>query len=242
MKQLTYSPRGGELSIEEVPAPTTRPGWVLVSTAASVVSAGTERMAIEFAQGSLLQKARSRPDIVNLVLEKARREGVLNAVQAARGRLDRPVSLGYSSAGVILEAGAGVTDLSPGDRVACAGAGYAVHAEIVCVPKNLVARIPEARMSNADPIDFDQAAFATLGAIAMHALRLGEPQLGEIVAVIGLGLIGMITVQLARAAGCMAIGMDPDGARCQLAQQVGCHGTARTEEEFKSLVESHTRS
>src|SRR5215472_10886252 len=157
VKQLTYSPAGGGVSVEEVPAPGCRPGCVLVRTAASVVSSGTERMAIEFAQGSLLQKARSRPDIVHAVLDKARREGVLNAVQAARGRLDRPVSLGYSNAGVILEAGAGVTDLSQGDRVACAGAGYAVHAEIVCVPKNLVARIPEARTRNADLIDFEQA-------------------------------------------------------------------------------------
>src|SRR5215475_7711705 len=231
MKQLTYSPRGGELSIEEVPAPVSRPGWVLVRTAASVVSAGTERMAIEFAQESLLQKARSRPDIVDLVLGKARREGVLSAVQAVRSRLDRPVSPGYSSAGVVLEAGAGVTDLSPGDRVACSGAGYAVHAELVCVPRNLVARIPEPRTSDVDPIDFEQAAFATLGAIAMHGLRLAEPQLGESVAVIGLGLIGMITVQLARAAGCTVIGMDPDGARCQLAQDVGCHAAVRTEQE-----------
>src|SRR6516165_7028384 len=216
MKQLTYSPRGGGVWIEEVPAPATRPGWVLVSTAASVVSAGTERMAIEFAQENLLQKARSRPDIVDLVLDKARREGVLTAVQAVRSRLDRPLSLGYSSAGVILEAGAVVTDLSRGDRVACAGAGYAVHAEIVCIPRNLVAKIPEPGKSDTNPIDFEQAAFATLGAIAMHGLRLAEPQLGEIIAVIGLGLIGMITVQLARAAGCIVIGMDPNGTRCQL--------------------------
>ena len=240
MKQLTYSPRGGGVWIEEVPAPATRPGWVLVSTAASIVSAGTERMAIEFAQKNLVQKARSRPDIVDLLLDKARREGVLTALQAVRSRLDRPVSPGYSSAGVILEAGAGVTDLSPGDRVACAGAGYAVHAEIVCIPRNLVAKIPEPGKSDTNPIDFEQAAFATLGAIAMHGLRLAEPQLGEIIAVIGLGLIGMITVQLARAAGCIVIGMDPDGTRCQLAQNIGCHAAVPKEEEFKALLESHT--
>src|SRR5262249_36603557 len=138
--------------------------------------------------------------------------------------------------------GAGVTDLSLGDRVACAGAGYAVHAEIVCIPRNLVTKIPEPGTSHSNTIDFEQAAFATLGAIAMHGLRLAEPNFGESVAVIGLGLIGMLTAQLARAAGCTVIGMDPDAKRCHLAERVACHAATPNEEEFKSLVESHTSS
>jgi len=242
VKQLTYSPAGGGVSVEEVPAPGCRPGCVLVRTVASVVSSGTERMALEFAQGSLLQKARSRPDIVHAVLDKARREGLLTAIQAIRSRLDRPASLGYSSAGVVLEVGSGVTDLHLGDRVACAGAGYAAHAEIVCMPRNLVTRIPEPGTNSERSIDFEEAAFATLGAVAMHGLRLGEPQLGETVAVIGLGLIGMLTVQLARAAGCAVIGMDPDEARCRLAEKFGCDTAVTEEDEFKSLIATHTGS
>jgi predicted dehydrogenase/threonine dehydrogenase-like Zn-dependent dehydrogenase len=199
-------------------------------------------MAVEFARKGLLGKARARPQLVHRVLEKARREGVLTAIQAVRGRLDRPTPLGYSSAGMVLETGAGVADLRPGDPVACAGAGFAVHGEVVCVPRNLVAKIPAAREANKRPIHFDEAAFSTLGAIAMHGLRLAEPQLGETIAVIGLGLIGLLTVQLARIAGCTVFGMDPDRSRCWLAKQLGCAGSTTGEEELKSLIAAHTES
>lgn len=224
----------------EVPAPGAAAGCVLVRTGASVLSAGTERTAVEFARKSMVEKARSRPDLVRQVVSKARRDGALAAFGAVRSRLDRPSSLGYSSAGTVLEVGEGVSDLGAGDRVACAGAGYAAHAEIVCVPRNLVAKIPEPRAPRREPIEFEEAAFATLGAIAMHALRLAEPQLGETVAVIGLGLVGLLAVELARAAGCTVFGMDPDPERCRLAETLGCAGTAREEEEFASLIAGHT--
>src|SRR5215475_11577550 len=143
MKQVLQHARTGEVTVEEVPAPQLLPGCALVRIAASVVSAGTERASAEFARKSLLQKAQSRPDLVREVIHKVRRDGLLSAVQAVRSRLDRPTSLGYSSAGVVTGVGEGVTDIAVGDRVACAGAGYAVHAEAACVPRLLVAKIPE---------------------------------------------------------------------------------------------------
>lgn len=197
-------------------------------------------MTLEFARKSVLGKARSRPDLVQQVLNKARRDGVFAAFHAARSRLDRPGSPGYSSAGTVLEAGAGVLDLKPGDRVACAGAGYATHAEIVSVPRNLVAEIPEPCPPRTQPVSFEEAAFATLGAVAMHSLRLAEPQLGETVAVIGLGLVGLLTVQLARVAGCTVLGMDPDAERCRLAESLGCAGVTTDDQEFQSLVAGNT--
>src|SRR6267154_6908471 len=142
MKQVLQDARSGEISVEEVPAPQLLPGCVLVRIAASVVSAGTERASAEFARKSLLQKAKSRPDLVREVIGKVQRDGIFSAIQAVRSRLDQPQSPGYSSAGTVVAVGEGVTDLQPGDRVACAGAGFAVHAEIACVPRLLVARIP----------------------------------------------------------------------------------------------------
>jgi predicted dehydrogenase/threonine dehydrogenase-like Zn-dependent dehydrogenase len=230
MKQLYQIPRSGALKVEEVPLPSVPPGFVLVLNAASVISAGTERTAVQFAQSGLLDKARSRPDLVGQLMQKARREGILTAATAALSKLDAPQSLGYSCAGTVMAVGAGVSEFRVGDRVACAGADYAVHAEAVAVPVNLVAKIPS------DSISFEDAAFATVGAIAMHGFRLGEPRLGEAVAVIGLGLIGLITVQIAKAAGCVVVGMDPDGSRGALAQQFGCDATATDDAQFASAV------
>jgi predicted dehydrogenase/threonine dehydrogenase-like Zn-dependent dehydrogenase len=242
MKQVLYTPGNGGVCVVEVPAPQAAPGCVLVRTAASLVSAGTEKTALEFARSSLAGKMQLRPDLVQQVLGKARRDGLLTAFHAVRDRLDRPVALGYSSAGTILDVGGGVTDLQPGDRVACAGAGYAAHAEIVSVPRNLVARILKPGPQRVEPIDFEEAAFATLGAIALHGLRLAEPQIGETVAIIGLGLVGLLAVQLARAAGCTVLGMDPDRTRCQIAEKVGCAACAASEAEFASLVAARTES
>jgi predicted dehydrogenase len=242
VKQLVYSPADGNVFIKEVPAPTVGSGCVLVQTGASLISAGTERLVIGFGQKNLLEKGRSRPELVQHVLDKVRREGVLTTIRAVRNRLDRPISLGYSSAGTIVEIGADVTDLKPGDRVACAGAGYAAHAEVVSIPRNLVAKVPEPRSSGAKRVDFEEAAFATLGAIAMHGMRLAEPQVGETIAVIGLGLIGQLTVQLAQVAGCTVLGMDPNRARCRLAEQLGCAGCAAEEGEFRSLIAAHAES
>ncbi len=214
MKQVVQNIRQGRTEIVEIPVPKPPPGAVLVRTAASVVSVGTERMVVEFAARSLLGKARSRPDLVRQVLQKARREGVLSAVDAAFKRLSRPMALGYSSAGIVVEAGDGVVEFHPGDRVACAGGGHAVHAEFAVVPVNLLAPVPDA-------VSLEDAAFATLGAVALHGFRLSEAVLGETVGVIGLGLLGLLTAQIAHAAGCRVLGVDLDPARVQLARRLG---------------------
>jgi predicted dehydrogenase/threonine dehydrogenase-like Zn-dependent dehydrogenase len=214
VKQLLQWPATGETTVDEVPAPRLSAGMVLVRNAASLVSAGTERTSVEFSRKSLLAKARSRPDLVKKVLDKAATDGVLSALSSARARLDQPSALGYSCAGVVIAVGEGVEGFRVGDRVACAGGGYASHAEIVRVPVNLVAGVP-------DGVALDHAAFATVGAIGLHGLRLAEPQLGESVAVVGLGLIGLLVVQMAKAAGCKVIGIDLDERRGELARTLG---------------------
>src|SRR5262249_47468993 len=149
--------------------------------------------------------------LVRDVFNKVRRDGVLSAFSSINSRLDQPAALGYSSAGVVMEVGEGINDLKPGDRVACAGAGFAVHAEIACVPRMLVSRIPAA------DVEFDSAAFTTLGAVAIHGVRTAEAKLGETVALIGLGLLGQLTLQVLTASGCRVIGLDPRPDRAQLA-------------------------
>ena len=220
MKQLVQNMRSGETLVVETPVPKPGPGQVLVRTAASLVSAGTERMLVDFAGRSLLGKARSRPDLVRQMLDKARWEGLLPALDAAFNRLDQPLLLGYSSAGVVVGLGAGVAGLRVSQRVACAGGGYAVHAEYAVVPQRLVTPLP-------DPVDFESAAFATLGSIALHGFRLAETQLGEHVAVIGLGLLGLLAVGIARAAGCHVFGVDLSDQRVALAHQMGALAVLR---------------
>jgi threonine dehydrogenase-like Zn-dependent dehydrogenase len=214
MKQLIQNIRSGETTVAEVPIPAPQAGEVLVRIAASLVSAGTERALVEFAGKSLAGKARSRPDLVRQVLDKARREGVINSLEAAFNRLDQPSPLGYSSAGVVVALGEGVQGLKAGQRVACAGGNYAVHAEYACVPKILLTPLP-------DEVDFESAAFTTLGAIALHGFRLSEVQLGERVAVIGLGLLGLLAAGIANAAGCRVLGIDLDENRVSLARAMG---------------------
>jgi hypothetical protein len=208
--QVIQDIRSGKLVVAEVPAPLAQRGEVLIANVASVISAGTERMTIDLAKKSLLGKARERPDLVRRVLEKCRNEGVLTTLRQVRERLDTPLPMGYSSAGVVLACGAGVQHLKPGDRAASNGS----HAGIVSVGKHLCAAIPEG-------VDFDQAAFAVLGAIALHGVRLARAELGESVLVIGLGLIGQIAVSLLAAAGCRVIGTDPDEKKCELALKMG---------------------
>ena len=220
MKQVLQNMRSGKTSVEDVPAPAPRPGMALVRTAASLVSAGTERMLVEFAEKSLVGKARSRPDLVRQVLDKARREGLRTTVEAAFNRLDQPMALGYSSAGTIVALGAGMQGFQVGQRVACAGGGYAVHAEMAVVPRNLLAPLPAG-------VDFESAAFTTLGAIALHGFRLAETQVGERVAVIGLGLLGLLAVQIATASGCRVIGVDLDPRRVALAKRFGAEAVLR---------------
>ena len=220
MKQLLQNLKNGKTIVEEVPVPTPQAGMALVRTGASLVSAGTERMVVEFAEKSLVGKARSRPDLVAQVVEKTKREGIVPTVQAAFNRLDQPMALGYSSAGTIVALGQDMAGFKVGQRVACAGGGYAVHAEYAVVPRNLIVSLP-------DTVDFESAAFATLAAIAMHGFRLAEPQIGETVAVIGLGLLGLLTGQIAAAAGCHVLGIDIDQKRVSLASSLGLHAWHR---------------
>ncbi|HSO11275.1 MAG TPA: bi-domain-containing oxidoreductase [Anaerolineales bacterium] len=200
--------------------PTPREGQALVKVEASLVSVGTERMVVEFAEKSLAGKARSRPDQVRQVIDKARREGLLNTAQAVLNRLDQPMALGYSSAGTIVALGKGMHGFKIGQRVACAGGGFAVHAEYNVVPRNLLTPLPQ-------NVDFESAAFTTLGAIALHGFRLAEPQIGENVAIIGMGLLGLLTAQIASTAGCNVLGIDIDPARLALASSLGLQAVSR---------------
>ena len=242
MKQVLQDARTGAIAVEEVPAPQLLPGCVLVRIASSLVSAGTERASFEFARKSLLQKAKSRPDLVREIVNKVQRDGLFSAIQAVRSRLDQPQNPGYSSAGTVIAVGEGVTDIQPGDRVSCAGAGFAVHAEIACVPRLLLARIPARNAQTEDEVPFDEAAFATLGAVALHGIRTAEAKLGDLVAVIGLGLLGQLTAQLLKAAGCRVVGMDIEPSRSDLAQQMGADAVASSVSTFRDLCSDVSHS
>ncbi|MDT7689151.1 MAG: hypothetical protein QOE46_1910 [Acidobacteriota bacterium] len=214
MKQLLQNLKTGEGVVAEVPAPVAQRGRVLVRAAASLVSAGTERAFVELGRKSLVGKAKERPDLVRKVVEKVRGEGLLSTLNSVREKLDESHALGYSAAGVVVEVGGDVTGFSAGDRVACAGTGYAAHAELLSVPKNLCVRLP-------DGVDFESGAFATLGAIALQGVRLAEPTLSESVVVIGLGLIGQLAAQLLKANGCRVFGVDLDESKVELALSLG---------------------
>jgi predicted dehydrogenase/threonine dehydrogenase-like Zn-dependent dehydrogenase len=234
MKQLLQNIKTGKSTVEDVPVPTPRAGQALVKVEASLVSAGTERMVVEFAEKSLVGKARSRPDLVRQVLDKARREGLVNTAQAAFNRLDQPMALGYSSSGTIIALGNDMQGFQVGQRVACAGGGYAVHAEYNVVPRNLLTPLPE-------NVDFESAAFTTLAAIALHGFRLAEPQIGENVAVIGMGLLGLLTAQIAGAAGCSVLGIDVDSSRITLASSLGLQAVRREEAEDSAVAFTSSR-
>ncbi len=214
MKQVIQNFRSGELEVADVPTPVCRPNGMLVRTAASLISAGTERTVVDFAEKSLLQKARSRPDLVRQVLDKMSREGVVSTVEAVLNRLDQPLALGYSSAGTVVQVGREVTGVQPGDRVACAGGGFASHAEMVFIPRNLAVPLPE-------NVAFGAGAFATMGAIALQGIRQAEVELGGFVAVIGLGILGQLTTQMLRAAGCRVMGVDTNASRAEQSLQNG---------------------
>lgn len=232
MKQVLQHMKNGKTVVEDVPIPALKRNSALVQTAASLVSAGTERMVVEFAEKNLLGKAASRPDLVRQVISKARREGVITTLEAAFNKLDQPMVLGYSSAGTIIEVSEDLKGFAPGERVACAGGNYAVHAEYGVIPRNLLVRLP-------DEVDFESAAFTTLGAIAMQGFRLAEAQIGETVCVIGLGLLGLLTDQIARAAGCSVFGIDVSKERVDLAKSMGFDAAIR--EGCTDLVPGFTR-
>jgi predicted dehydrogenase len=234
MKQVVQNLKSGKTEVIEVPTPGVRTGTILVRTAASLVSAGTERNLVEFAEKSLVGKARSRPDLMKQVIEKARREGILTTVESAMNRLDQPLALGYSSSGTVIAAGRDVKIFKSGDHVVCAGGGHAVHAEFALIPKNLAAKLPAG-------VDFESGAFATLGAIALNGIRLSNPQIGEKIAIIGLGLMGLITAQLVRAAGCEVTGFDINPTRVKFAEKLGIKSFLNEDAASKSASSTRGR-
>lgn len=210
MKQILQSLRTGATEIVEVPVPRAGRGSLLMQTSRTLVSAGTERMLVDFGKAGLIDKARQQPDKVRMVLDKIKTDGLIPTVEAVLNKLDQPLPMGYCNVGVVSEVGNGVTGFSVGDRVASNGK----HAEMVSVPINLCAKIPET-------VSDDEAAFTVIGAIALQGVRLVQPTLGEAIVVTGLGLIGLMTVQLLRAHGCRVLGLDFDPQKLALAKQFG---------------------
>jgi predicted dehydrogenase len=219
MKQVLQSLANGKVVISEVPTPAVKEGYVLVHTCASLVSAGTERMLVEFGKAGWIQKALQQPEKVRMVLDKVRTDGLDAAIEAVRSKLDHPLAPGYCNAGRVTDVGRDVEGFAIGDRVVSNGN----HAEVVCVPRNLCARIP-------DSVSDEHAAFTVVGAIGLQGIRLAGPTLGEAVVVTGLGLIGLMTVQMLRALGCRVLGIDIDPARLDLARRFGADVVKADEE------------
>ncbi|UUV35630.1 bi-domain-containing oxidoreductase [Amycolatopsis roodepoortensis] len=214
MKQVVQNYKSGELALLDVEVPACKPGGVLVRTAYSLISTGTEMMKVSEASLSLVGKAKARPDQVAKVMQSVATNGLGATYRKAMNKLDSYTPLGYSLCGVVEEVGAGIDDVAVGDYVACAGNEHALHAELNWVPKNLYTKVPGG-------VDPRHAAFGTVGSIAMQGVRQGEPQIGDIALVIGLGLIGQLVVQLLVASGVRVVGVDPDPARCELAERLG---------------------
>jgi len=219
MKQIIQNYKSGELQLVEVPEPIQRPGGVLLSTQASLVSAGTEKLMIDFAKKGYIGKALERPDQVKMVINKIKVDGLFEAYKASMSRLDTPVPLGYSCSGAVIGAGEGAGDVKEGDRIACYSEPFASHAEYNFIPKNLFVRIPE-------NVSYEEASFVGLGAIALNAIRIADLTFGENVAVIGLGLLGQLTVQLLKAFGCRVIGIDISPSKAKMAEKYGCDKTS----------------
>ena len=233
MKQVVQNFRSGQLKVEELPPPALRPGGVLVRTVCSLISAGTERTIIETAQSSLIGKARSRPDLVRQVLDSFKREGLSSTYEKVKARLSQSKALGYSASGIVTAVGRDAQEFRVGDRVACAGGGYASHAEVNFVPRNLCCKLPEA-------VSQESACYTTVGAIALQGIRQADPRLGEAVAVIGLGLVGQLTVQLLKAAGCQVLGVDIDHAACELAKKSGADSVANDSASARKACDALT--
>lgn len=222
MKQILQGFKNGKLQVDDVPAPMLKNMGAIVQTRISVVSVGTERAVTEFASQGLAAKAHSRPDLVKQVMRKVKSDGLMSTYKTAMARLDVPLALGYSSMGEIIDIGTSVTGLEVGDRVACAGGGYASHAELVYVPKNLMVKVLEG-------VSDEDAAFSTVGAIALQGVRVADLRLGEKVVIIGLGLMGLLSVQIVKASGCTVIGTDLDPKRVQLARELGADAAVVTD-------------
>ena len=210
MKQILHNLQNGTTELVEAPSPRAGTGQLLIQTRRSLISAGTERMLVDFGKAGWIDKARQQPEKVQMVLDKVRTDGLLTTVDAVRTKLAQPIPLGYCNAGVVLEVGAGVEGFKPGDRVASNGS----HADLVRVPQNLCAIIP-------DGVEDDAAAFTVLGSIALQGTRLAQPTLGECFVVTGVGLIGLVTVQLLRAQGCRVLAIDFDAEKLALAERFG---------------------
>ncbi len=210
MRQLFQDLRSGAITLLDAPAPAARPGWIVIRSEATLISAGTERMLLEFGRGGWLAKARQQPEKVRQVLEKLRTDGLLPTIDAVKAKLDVPFPMGYSNAGVVVDVGSGVDDLALGDRVISNGP----HAEFVTAPRNLCAKIP-------DGVRADQACFTVVGSIALQGVRLASPTIGETVTVTGCGLIGLLAIQILRANGCRVLGVDVDAQRLELAAEYG---------------------
>ena len=234
MKQVLQNRKTGRPFVGEVPVPALQRGRVLVRTLASLISAGTERAAVELVSKGLVQEARQRPDLVKAVVAKVKNEGLLNTFASVRDKMAASQALGYSAAGIVAAVADDVTEFQVGDRVACAGVGYASHAEVLSVPKNLCVHLPEG-------VSFESGAYGTLGAIALQGVRLAEPTLGESVVVIGLGLVGQLTVQLLKANGCRVFGLDLDEARVALALELGADKAIVSNEAAAKEVETWTK-
>lgn len=230
MKQIIQDLKGGATILEEVPVPQVKSGCVLIKTTRTLVSLGTERMLVEFGKANLIDKARQQPDKVKQTLDKLKTDGIMPTLEAVFNKLGQPLPLGYCNVGRVVAVGKGVTEFSVGDRVASNGN----HAEYVCVPKNLVAKVP-------DGVSDEEAAFTVIGSIGLEGIRLLKPELGETIVVIGLGLIGLIVSQLLRANGCRVIGVEFDQQKLDMAAKWGVIGVnpAKGDDQVK-VVEDLT--
>ena len=235
MKQIVQSYKSGEVKLRDVPVPRCGSKRILVRTSTSLVSIGTERSVIDLGRKSLAGKAAARPDLVRRVWDKAKKEGLLKTYKEVLGRLDTPTPLGYSCAGTIEECGIAATEFSPGDRVACIGQGFASHAEFVSMPVNLACRIPEG-------VSDEEAAFGMLGIIALHGIRCADLSFGSRVVVMGLGLLGLLTVQMLQAYGSEVIALDPAEDKAELAKQFGVKDSTSQASELQRLTESRTQA
>lgn len=229
MFQIIQSFKTGETKLEDIPAPTVRRGSVLIKTRFSLVSLGTERMLVEFGKSNLISKARQQPDKVKQVLDKIKTEGLMPTLEAVFNKLEQPLPLGYCNVGEVIEVGEGVQDFKVGDRVASNGN----HSEYVCVPKNLVAKIP-------DTVSFEEATFTVIGSIGLQGIRLLNPSFGETIVVTGLGLIGLLTAQMLQANGCRVIGLDYDEDKVNLAKSWGIIAHNPKQADPVKFVESIT--